>query len=190
MSEIWKTVNGFPNYEVSTYGNVRSKDRIVKRKNVDAHIKGFNLKPRLIKGYYRVTLYAGDRKHKKQYLIHRLVAEHFLDNPNNYPFINHKDENGLNNHVDNLEFCTAKYNSNYGTAIERRVAHQDWQSIADKQSIAICQYSKDGQLIKEYKSLSQAERESDGYFKVSGISRNITGHLKQYKGYIWRIKDE
>lgn len=52
--------------------------------------------------------------------VHRIVAMAFLDNPNNYPIINHKDENPSNNHVDNLEWCTYKYNTNYGTAIERR----------------------------------------------------------------------
>ena len=190
MNEEWVTVQNFPNYEVSNMGNVRSKDRIVIRKGNPTKILGMDLKPRFINGYYRVTLYAGNRAHKKQYMVHRLVAEHFIENPHNYPYINHKDENKLNNVVDNLEWCTAKYNSNYGTSIQRRVAHQDWQSIADKQSIAVCQYSRDGQLIKEYKSLSQAERESDGYFKVRGISRNIKGYLKQYKGSRGRIKDE
>ena len=55
----------------------------------------------------------------KQYQIHRLVAIAFLPNENNYPFVNHKDENPSNNRVDNLEWCTPKYNVNYGTARER-----------------------------------------------------------------------
>lgn len=52
--------------------------------------------------------------------IHRLVAEAFIPNPNNYPCINHKDENPSNNNIDNLEWCTYKYNANYGTGVERQ----------------------------------------------------------------------
>ena len=67
-------------------------------------------------------LYVGLRNHiktQKNFLIHRLVAQAFLPNPNNYPVINHKDENKLNNNVNNLEFCTQKYNLNYGNHYER-----------------------------------------------------------------------
>jgi len=187
MNEIWITIKNFPIYEVSNMGNVRSKDRIVIRNGNPAKIKGVNLKPKLIRGYQRVTLYAGDRTHKKQFLVHRLVADTFLDNPNNYPYINHKDENKINNHVDNLEYCTAKYNSNYGTSIQRRVAHQDWQSIADKQSKTVIQKDLNGNIIATYKSTMDAQR-TKGY-KSAGISRCCNGYLKTYKGYLWEYKD-
>ena len=53
--------------------------------------------------------------------IHRLLAEAFIPNPNNYPQINHKDENKKNNSLNNLEWCTCKYNINYGTRTKRDV---------------------------------------------------------------------
>lgn len=68
-------------------------------------------------GYcYVVFSVKGNRKTVK---IHRLVANAFIPNPNNFPMVNHKDENKLNNHADNLEWCTPKYNSNYGSVRSR-----------------------------------------------------------------------
>jgi len=181
--EIWKTIEGFENYEVSNYGNVRSKDRVVKRRGNDTHLKGMPLKMTTNRGYSRVTLYNGKRDKHSQFFVHKLVAMAFIPNPDNLPYINHKDENKTNNHVENLEWCTAKYNSNYGTAIERRVAHQDWQSIADKQSIAVIQMDLDGNEIRHYKSMKEAE--SYG-FNSASICKCCSGYLKTYKGYLWK----
>ena len=68
--------------------------------------------------YKRVSLYK-DGQYKSKY-VHRLVAEAFIPNPNNSPVVNHKDEDGTNNKVENLEWCTNQYNANYGTARERQ----------------------------------------------------------------------
>lgn len=182
--EIWKTVEGFENYEVSNRGNVRSKDRVAIRKGKETHLKGMMLLPSMNeRGYKRVTLYGGNRTKRKQILVHRLVAEAFLDNPVGLPYINHKDENPQNNSVENLEWCTAKYNSNYGTAIERRVAHQDWRSISAKQSIAVMQLTMDGEIVNTYESMTEA---SNSGFKIPGISKCCKGFLKSYRGYVWR----
>ena len=184
--EEWKTIDGFENYEVNNKGVVRSKDRIVKRNGVDTRISGKTLKTNCVKGYARVTIYNGNRKAHKQFFVHRLVAMMFIPNPDNLPYINHKDENKLNNDYRNLEWCTAKYNSNYGTSIHRRVAHQDWQSIADKQSIAVVMKDLDGKVVKRYKSLSSAKIDNHN---VAGISRCCKGKLKTYHGYIWEYED-
>ena len=69
------------------------------------------------KGYKFVNLYK--EKHMYSVKVHRLVAEAFIPNPNNYPQVNHKDENKSNNNVENLEWCTNEYNHNYGTRNER-----------------------------------------------------------------------
>lgn len=68
-------------------------------------------------GYLKVFLCKDGKK--KQYYLHRLVAEAYLENPNNYPQVNHRDENKSNNCVNNLEFCTVEYNANFGTRNER-----------------------------------------------------------------------
>ena len=121
MIEIWKAVKGYEGfYEVSNFGNVRSLDRVIKSKHNGTTLrKGRILIPfyEEKKGYYQISL-TKDRKAKK-YRVHRLVAVAFLENPFNYTDVNHKDEDKTNNNVDNLEWCTRKYNNNYGTKPER-----------------------------------------------------------------------
>ena len=75
------------------------------------------LKPTLARGYLKITLYKDGKR--KDFYIHRLVCEAFIPNPDNKPQVNHLDENKLNNSINNLEWCDAKYNMNYGTRIER-----------------------------------------------------------------------
>lgn len=111
MEEIWKEVPGFEGlYQVSNYGQIRSTPR---RGTAGGIMKGHIDK----KGYINITL----RKDGTQYTqkLHRLIAITFIPNPNNYPEVNHKDENKQNNRVDNLEWCTTSYNHEYGTRTVR-----------------------------------------------------------------------
>lgn len=107
MKEIWKPVTDYENlYNISNLGNVfsiRSQRNIKPTKNS--------------KGYLIVGL-CKDKK-RKNWLVHRLVAEAFIENPQNYPEINHKDESPLNNKASNLEWCTHKYNMNYNNLGKR-----------------------------------------------------------------------
>lgn len=185
--EEWRSIQGYPNYEVSNKGNVRSIDRLSTRKGGKVHLKGKLLKPtENANGYKSVILYSGNRNNHKKFLIHRLVALAFINKPINMDYINHKDENKGNNNVDNLEWCDCQYNSNYGTAIQRRVAHQNWQSIADKQSKAVAKIDNDGNVITRYKSTMDAQR-IDNYNPAS-ISKCCNGYLKTYKGYKWEYE--
>lgn len=116
MTEEWRPIVGYEGlYEVSSYGRVRSFD---KYDSMNRFYEGRILKlfaDRL--GYLRAQLYSNSKR--KSFLVHRLVAEAFIPNPDNLPQVNHIDENPSNDNVDNLEWCSAKYNSNYGTRIDR-----------------------------------------------------------------------
>lgn len=113
IEEQWRPVPGYDgNYEVSNLGNVRARRR--------QGSPGGLLKQRASsKGYQMVSLCK--HGHYTACSIHRLVAIAFIDNPYNYPCVNHKDENKLNNRVDNLEWCTYQYNNNYGTCKQRSI---------------------------------------------------------------------
>lgn len=113
--EEWREIEGYEGYEglysVSNMGRVRNDK------------KELILQPRNLNGYQRVALYGkvGEPKGSRptDYFIHRLVAEAFIDNPENKPQINHIDEDKSNNRVENLEWCTALENSNHGTRTQR-----------------------------------------------------------------------
>lgn len=119
--------------------------------------------------------------------IHRLVATAFIPNPDNFPQVNHKDENKTNNFVyinedglvnlekSNLEWCSPIYNTNYGTAIERR---------ASKIRKSVKQFSLDGVLIKIWESVRKCESEG---FSHQGVSSCCKGIFKTYKGFIWNF---
>lgn len=117
MKEIWKDIPGYEGlYQVSNLGDIKVLDRIVNcgiKNNKTVIRKSKLLKQRINQGYYEVAL---SKNGKKRFLkVHRLIAITFLPNLNNLPSVNHKDENKLNNCIDNLEWCTIKYNCNYGT---------------------------------------------------------------------------
>jgi len=114
-NEIWKPVIGYEGlYEVSNLGRVKSIPRVGTKGGI------LSLKERA--GYYCVDLSKNDSRSTID--VHRLVAKAFIDNQSNLPQVNHKDENKHNNHVDNLEWCTCKYNINYGTSLQRMVETQ------------------------------------------------------------------
>ena len=112
MDEIWKDIPGYEGiYQVSNNGKVKSMKRIRKGGGV---LKEKMMTLYLDKdGYVKTSLYKN--KKKNPMMVHRLVAFAFIDNPNMFPQINHKDENHSNNNVENLEWCDSKYNTNYGS---------------------------------------------------------------------------
>lgn len=110
--EVWKSHPDIVGIEVSTFGNVRTLDRVVSSENGTRFLKGRVLKQsKNNRGYPMVHIPIDGKPTTK--LVHRLVAQTFLSNPDNFPEVNHKDCDRTNSNVENLEFCTPKYNSQY-----------------------------------------------------------------------------
>lgn len=124
--ENWKDIQGYEGfYQVSDCGNVKSLARDVfnYRGTVIRHMEEKILVPASNGiGYLFVNLHKNGKS--KSILVHRLVAEAFIPNPENEPYVNHKDEVKTNNVVENLEWCEASYNNIYGTRIERMLQNR------------------------------------------------------------------
>lgn len=126
--------------------------------------------------YYAITLRKNGEE--KTYMVHRLVAETFIPNPDNLPQINHKDENGLNNSVDNIEWCDRSYNMKYGTRAQRQ---------SEKIKKPVIQYTLDGEFIKEWDGACDAE-EFYNRREAQNICRCCRGCIKSAYGYKWKYK--
>lgn len=179
-NEIWKDIPGFEGYyQVSNLGRIKSLERVVA---CSVRLGGFRTKGETIrkqdigsKGYHRV--YLQKDKIGKKYLVHRLVAEAFVANPNNFPQVNHKDENKGNNKASNLEWCTAEYNSNYG-------GRTRLTSIAKYKPISL--FDKEGHLIRDFDSLKEAGE----YLGVKRISPKCLLEHHSLRGFQIRLKGE
>lgn len=183
--EEWKPVVGWEGkYWVSSFGRVKGTRGILTPQRV----------PKT--GYYSVSLEKGRKKDgtriAKYTLVHRLVAQAFIPNPNNYPQVNHKDECRTNNNVDNLEWCTPKYNMHYNNGMERRRAKTDYYSPARMKhahdlgisaSKAVAQLTTNGELVKIYYSSCEASRQTG--IDSAHIRHVISNKRKTAGGFRW-----
>lgn len=177
IGEIWRPVKGYEGlYEVSNKGRVRSLH--------GGRIRILKPNPNK-KGYMRINLFKGGNGKHKMYEVHRLVAIAFLPNPFNLPCINHKDENTSNNCVENLEWCTKKYNSRYGT-VRQRIGEKNRNGALSKK---VYQYSQTGELIAIFPSINEVKRQT-GYAD-SNICNCCNGKRKNglAYGYVWRYEE-
>ena len=171
MEEIWKDVEGFEGlYQVSNDGRIKS----FKQWKRAGCPQEFILKPSISNaGYLQVTLYKDHIRSK--FLVHRLVASAFVQNPSNLPHINHLDENKRNNRAENLEWCTAAYNNNYGTARFRAILSS---------SMMVDQYLPSGQFLARYVCIAVAS-------EITGIPKNrikscCIGECLSGNGFVWK----
>lgn len=121
----------------------------------------------------------------KSFTIHRLVAENFLDNPNNYPQVNHKDENKLNNHVDNLEWCDNKYNMTYGNRIKKSIEAKKEKGYIKK--VWQCD-KKTHEKIKLFDTQKEAAIALGHEKSSSKIGEVCRGIRKSAFGYFWEFE--
>lgn len=142
--EEWKAVQGYEGlYQVSNHGNVRSLTREVnqgKYGNTRLAV-GTQLRPTDNGNGYLIVGLRKDGK-RKNFYVHRLVADHFVKNAGGYKYVNHKDENKRNNHADNLEWCTQRENVMYSSQRMRK-PHKQWRVSATKEKYI---YFKDGRF--------------------------------------------
>ena len=165
IKEEWKLINNCDDYAISNLGEVKSAKRLKAEEKHDFS-KWKTLKPRYRTPFYKsVTIYDNDGC-QHQWTIHRLVAIHFIPNPDNLPMVNHKDENGHNNRVDNLEWCNNKYNSNYGHSSRKIYSYTDkllFYSISacaeyyNVSKASVCKYLDGLDLPKKLKNIQLQE---------------------------------
>lgn len=132
------------------------------------------IKPTIRNNYLAVGLWKNGKVQMKS--VHRLVAEAFIPNPDNLPYVNHINENKTDNRVENLEWCNAKYNANYGTRNKK---------ISDYNSQSVAQYDLNGNFIKRFDSIKEAAEElgkSDYSIRACLYGKYKTGH-----NYIWQL---
>lgn len=173
--EIWKDIREYEGvYQVSNFGKVKRLAYEIKNPSPKANgsilkFKEHLLTPRKVThGYLSVILYKKGKP--KNYKIHRLVAEAFIPNPDRLSEVNHKDENKMNNHIDNLEWVTHKENANYGTRPSR---------IGNKHSKIVKCIETD--II--YPSLAKAAEQTG--IDSRRISDVCTGKMTMAGGYHW-----
>lgn len=181
-------------YQIDENGNVKSLNYRGNTKT--EHL----LKPlKRGNGYLYADLYDFDGKHHKEN-IHRLVAETFIENPNNLPCVNHKDENKDHNMIwvnddgsidydkSNLEWCTHKYNSNYGTNPHKQSIKAKnsptWQIAVEKSKIKVNQYDLNGNYIKTWNSFADIAKYLN-IINASNIVACCKGKKKTSYGYKW-----
>ena len=184
MQEVWRDIEGYEGYyRVSNLGRVKSlQTKAYSHKEKCAIVV---MREKILKQFPNTDKYLmvdlrkdGTRNTQK---VHRLVAKAFIPNTNNYPQVNHKDENKQNNTVENLEWCNSQYNNTYGTAKQR---------MAQKKMKKVIQISASGEAVNEWNSIQEATKDL-------GVSKNTialwTLHgvkPRKYKNYTFKTVKE
>ena len=187
--EIWCDIKDYEGlYRISNLGRVKSIIRYKQNHSKSQLVDEIILKPSINnKGYYYVTLNKdGKQKHK---IIHRLIAETFIPNPNNFPCVNHIDGNKMNNDISNLEWCSYSHNNKEAYrlglkigATKNKYGYDNWLSKH------IYQYDLSGKFIKKWACSFEVERKLG--IKAGNIRSCCNGKRQTAGGYIWKHESE
>lgn len=173
-AEIWKDVEGYEGlYKVSNRGEIYS---LYKHKMLRWKINN--------RKYRSVGLYKNGKI--KYLLVHRLVAFHFVPNPDGLPQVNHKDENKDNNFADNLEWCTNHYNALYGTRVERTTTNRSYRQSRERMKRKVVGYPVNGGEPIYLDAIKDAVNYG---FSKNGVKNCCLGEIREHKGYIWSYND-
>lgn len=175
LFEEWKPISGYEDlYQVSNWGRVKSLN--YNKTKQEQILKQATNK----QGYQQICLFKDGKG--KTFQVHRLVTNAFIPNPNNLPQVNHIDEVKTNNHISNLEWCTAEYNTNFGTRTKRQAKAISGENHPNIKQII--QLTLDGEVVKIWDCISDVNRKL-GYHQ-SNISNCCKGKRKTSNGYKWR----
>ena len=176
--EVWKDIKGYEGiYQVSSHGRIKSLDRFSRYKGKEDknRIERGKLKKYTVteKGYLKTTLFKNGKGTTRE--IQRIVAETFIENPMNKTQVNHIDGIKTNNHVENLEWVTPKENSVH----RAKILHHGIKAVS--------QYDLNGNYIRTFKSLVEAEQMT-GTRRCS-ISNVVCGRRKKAGNFLWKLEE-
>ena len=195
MNEKWVNVAGFKGiYKVSNYGNVKSENRVVGCGSGTIERKGRTLKPQINnKGYGIVILKSKKYNKRRRVLVHRLVAEGFIPNPNNLPFVNHMDCDPLNNKASNLEWITNRDNIHHAIRNGRfnesfAMTNEKFKEDREGKMRAVI-----GTCVKTnkkvyFESIQEAGRNFNN--SAGDICNVCKGNRKTARGYRWEYAND
>lgn len=173
--EEWRDIEGYEGlYKISSHGRVMSLHYRKSKAETNKIMKICNDS----NGYKTILLCRGRNDHK-HHRINRLVASAFIPNPNNYPVVNHIDENPANNHVSNLEWCTISYNTSYGLSPFKRTLSRGRR---------VAQLDLYGNIINTYPSGRFAAKQLG--LANTNLFSVLNGKQKTFGGYKWKYIDD
>lgn len=199
--EIWKNIDGFKYYQISNLGNIKSLERTEsiynykKRTNVLRKRKEKILATRISSnGYLNISLLKNGKTTTE--LVHRLVAEAFIPNPDNLPQVNHINGNKQDNRVENLEWCTPSENLRHAvinglkksSEKQKEVAKKNILKANDKKRKQVEQLTLDGKLLKTWNSMTDIYNELN--YRWGNISAVCRGKKDYAYGYKWKYRSD
>lgn len=177
--EIWKEVVGWEGqYYVSSYG------RVISVKPKSSYGSLLELHPYTVRNKTYFTVYLRNKNRRKHGTVHRMVAEAFIPNPNQYPCVDHIDGDSTNNEVSNLKWCTYSANNNNPITLKRlAIANTGIMGGVSKKVVQL----KDGKIVRTYNSVSETSKCG---FIFGCVSNACNGIQKTHKGFEWMFLDD